>query len=86
MRKILLGLFIVITLVANASIPGVNDSIFVEPKESKEYPQWLLADSINGVPIAMSKYYSEDINGFIIELFEVEDIITSKKRQAIFCS
>lgn len=84
MRKILLGLLIVITLVANASIPGVNDSIFVEPKESKEYPQWLLADSINGVPIAMSKYYSEDINGFIIELFEVEDIITSKKRQAIF--
>ena len=84
MKKLLLVLLTTISFIANAQIPGVNDSIFVEPKEAKEYPQWLLADSINGVPLAMSKYYSEGLNGFNIELYEVEDIISHKKQQAIF--
>ncbi len=74
MRKILLGLFIVITLVANASIPGVNDSIFVEPKEDAAYYDMFLKslpDSVYESPM-VTRFFREvgDLGNIKISLIE----------------
>lgn len=83
MKKILFYLFCAITLIANASMPVVNDSVLVEPKYDKEFSQWALMDSINGVPTAASMYYSNWLEKFGIELYELENILTNKKDQYI---
>lgn len=83
MRKILFCLFCAITLVANASMPVVDDSVLVEPKYDKAFSKWVLMDSINGMPTAASMYYSNRLDKFGIELYELENILTNKKDQYI---
>lgn len=81
MRKILFGLFIAISYMANAALPVVNDSVLVEADEDRGYLRWLLSDSLNGVPISFSMHYQEKIDELEISVYEIEDILSREKMQ-----
>lgn len=73
MKKIFLILFATVSFIANAQIPGVNDSIYAEISESENYNMFLksLPDSIQESPM-VTKVFSEigSIGNINISLFE----------------